>query len=251
MSVVLLISRWRQKAQVIAGMLLLASVINLVLLLVIASLINCQERERIPMPQLRPIDFIRTLKKIEPAKPLLPPEPAKTITQSLPPLVKLRPISKPAVINKAKPKPAMESKITEVAAPKLDIPLQGTGSIMASVNGLDSRVTAPPAKWNVEKKPVESEADIPVTRKLLAVSRVMPVYPWRAKSLRTEGWVKVEVIVATDGTVSKVTVIDGQPKDVFAEAAVTALKQWRFQPAYVEGRVVSQRAIQVLEFQLK
>jgi protein TonB len=148
-------------------------------------------------------------------------------------------------------KPAIEDKSSQVAAPKLDIPLQGTGSAMASVNGLDSRITAPPAKWDVEKKPVESETNVPVTRKLVAVSRVMPVYPWRAKSLGTEGWVKVEVIDGTDGTVSKVTVIDDQPKDIFAEAAVTALKQWRFEPAYVEGRLVAQRAIQVLEFQLK
>ena len=86
---------------------------------------------------------------------------------------------------------------------------------------------------------------------MVALSRVMPVYPWRAKSLGIEGWVKIEVIVATDGSVKKVRVIDDQPDNMFGDAAIKAIKQWRFQPAFIDGQAVEQRAIQLMEFKLK
>ena len=137
-----------------------------------------------------------------------------------------------------------------MAAPNLDIPLDGTGASFGSVAGKDTRLTAPPTKWDVEQKPAPPKPG-PINSRLVAVSRVMPVYPWKAKSLGIEGWVKVEVIVATDGTVKQVKVVADKPNGMFGEAATKAIKQWRFKPAFVAGEAVEQRAIQLMEFRLR
>ena len=249
--------KWAQKAQVLAGTLAIAVVVNLILLLLIASLLNCQDEPRKQIAQLRPVDFVRvTPKKPEPKpepEPATPPE--NNIVESNEPPVKKeihKPADKPVEAKKAKPEKKSAKKSAQVAAPKLDVPLDGTGSSFAGVVGLDSRLTAPPTQWDVTQKPEPPKPAPkgPVNRRLVAVSRVMPTYPWKAKKMNIEGWVKLEVIVATDGSVRQATVIDEQPKDTFADAAIKSIKQWRFQPAFVAGQAVEQRAVQMLEFQL-
>lgn len=248
------IARVKQHAQVMLGALLIAGAVNVVLLLLIASLINCSQRPALPVPQLKPVDFVRIAKKAEPPKPAAPPEQAKVVEETPPPpppKEKPKPKLKPRKAPEPKAAKPAPPKIDKVAAPKLDIPLNGSGAAIDSVPGLDSRLTAPPDKWDVKQKPAEGPKDIPLSSRLVAVSRVMPVYPWKAKSLRTEGWVKLEVVVDTGGNVARVTVLEDQPKGVFADAAIKAIGQWRFQPAYRDGQPVEQRAIQMLEFRLR
>ncbi|MGR8931204.1 MAG: TonB family protein, partial [Gammaproteobacteria bacterium] len=242
-------SKWSQKTRLFAGTLALAGVINIVLLLLIASLVNCNDVEQIATPQLRPIDFIKMPTKPKPEPKPEPPPPEEKIVEKAPepePKVDTKPPPQKPIKQVAKKTPPKPQK---VAAPKLDIPLDGGGSSFESVAGKDSRVTAPPTKWDVEQKP-KPQGPV-LTRRLSAVSRVMPVYPWRAKAMGIEGWVKIELIVDTEGGVKQVTVIEDQPENMFAEAAVRAIKQWRFKPAYVDGQAVEQRAVQVMEFQLK
>jgi len=244
-------SHWAQKAYGFIGILAVAAVINLVLLMLIASLINCDDKPRERLPTIRAIEFIRVAQKQPEPKPLPPPPEEKVIEQPVEP-----PPEKPKEIVQPPPKKQVKKQVktpvkktNKVAAPKLDIPLDGTGGSIAAVAGKDSRLTAPPTKWDVEQKP-EPKPEL-VNRRLVAVSRVMPVYPWRAKSLGIEGWVKVEIIVATDGAVKRVKVIDDKPKDIFGEAAITAIKQWHFKPAFEAGQPVEQRAVQLMEFKLR
>lgn len=247
MEAILTTPKWTQKAQVLAGTLAIAAVINLVLLLLIASLVNCKD-EREPLPQLRPVDFIRLPPKPKPPEPKPePPPPEEKIVE------KPVELPKPKEEIKPPPKPKIKKPVKKhrkVAAPKLDIPLDGTGSAFESVAGKDSRLTAPPTKWDVKQEP-EPPKKGPVTRRLVAVSRVMPVYPWRAKAMGVEGWVKVEIIVDTEGSASRVTVVDDKPKGIFGEAAIKAIKQWRFKPAFIDGQAVEQRAVQLMEFRLR
>lgn len=57
--------------------------------------------------------------------------------------------------------------------------------------------------------------------------RVMPEYPRIAKELDLAGSVQLQVLVRPDGSIKEVRVIGGHP--VLAEAAVAAIKQWRYQ----------------------
>lgn len=64
-------------------------------------------------------------------------------------------------------------------------------------------------------------------------SKVVPEYPAIARQLHLDGKVKVQVTISADGRVTDTKVIGGHP--VLAQAAVAALKKWRFEPAPKES----------------
>lgn len=66
-----------------------------------------------------------------------------------------------------------------------------------------------------------------------AKSKVQPVYPDLARRMNITGTVKVEVVVAPNGTVKDAKVVGGHP--VLATAALDAVKKWRFEPAAMES----------------
>jgi TonB family protein len=66
-----------------------------------------------------------------------------------------------------------------------------------------------------------------------AKSRVQPVYPELARKMNLSGTVKVEVVVAPNGTVKDAKVVGGHP--VLANAALDAVRKWRFEPAAMES----------------
>lgn len=66
-----------------------------------------------------------------------------------------------------------------------------------------------------------------------AKTKVAPNYPELARKMNITGTVKVEVVVAPNGTVKEARVVGGHP--VLANAALDAVKKWRFEPASVES----------------
>jgi TonB family protein len=66
--------------------------------------------------------------------------------------------------------------------------------------------------------------------------RVAPQYPEAAKSQGIHGPVVLQAQVLPDGTVGDVTVLSGNP--LLAQAASTAVKQWKYAPYVVKGRPV-------------
>ena len=60
------------------------------------------------------------------------------------------------------------------------------------------------------------------------VSQPRPVYPPEAKAKGIEGSVYLDITVNTQGEVTEVKVVSGQ--ELLAEAAVQAVRQWRYQP---------------------
>jgi TonB family protein len=61
------------------------------------------------------------------------------------------------------------------------------------------------------------------------VTRVTPQYPPLCRTLRISGSVKVDALVAENGTVKSVAVKGGHP--VLVEAAKSAVTQWKWVPA--------------------
>jgi TonB family protein len=66
-----------------------------------------------------------------------------------------------------------------------------------------------------------------------AKSKVQPTYPELAKKMNLTGTVKIEVVVAPNGTVKDARVVGGHP--VLAGVALDAAKKWRFEPSSVES----------------
>ena len=63
--------------------------------------------------------------------------------------------------------------------------------------------------------------------------KVQPVYPELARKMNITGTVKVQVVVAANGTVKDAKVVGGHP--VLANAALDAVRKWRFEPTAAES----------------
>ncbi|MFZ0279027.1 MAG: energy transducer TonB [Candidatus Sulfotelmatobacter sp.] len=63
--------------------------------------------------------------------------------------------------------------------------------------------------------------------------KVAPVYPDLARKMNITGTVKIQVVVAPNGTVKDAKVVGGHP--VLAGAALDAVRKWHFEPAAVES----------------
>lgn len=73
-------------------------------------------------------------------------------------------------------------------------------------------------------------------------SRVTPDYPALAKQMNVSGKVKIEVLISADGHVKSTKVLGGSP--LLVQSALTALKDWKFEPAPKE-------TTEVVEFEFK
>jgi protein TonB len=65
------------------------------------------------------------------------------------------------------------------------------------------------------------------------VGQTQPTYPPLARTLRLEGVVRIEAVVSPDGSVKAVAIKGGHP--VLADAAASAVRQWRWERAAQES----------------
>jgi len=63
-------------------------------------------------------------------------------------------------------------------------------------------------------------------------SKVAPMYPELARRMNITGVVKVQITVAANGSVKNAKLVGGHP--VLANAALDAVKKWRFETASQE-----------------
>jgi len=85
----------------------------------------------------------------------------------------------------------------------------------------------------------------------IAMLRIPPIYPRRAKMLKKEGYVKLKLFISPSGLVKRAEVLDAKPKNLFEKSALQSVYGWKFKPKYVDGKAVDQIATQVLEFKLR
>jgi len=68
------------------------------------------------------------------------------------------------------------------------------------------------------------------------VAQPRPAYPPLARQARIQGTVKLEAVISKDGTIENLTVVSGHP--LLIQAALDAVKQWRYQPTMLNGVAV-------------
>lgn len=78
---------------------------------------------------------------------------------------------------------------------------------------------------------------------------VAPEYPAAARAAKQEGRVMVEMVVDAEGGVTDVRVARSE-NPVFDEAALAAVRQWRFKPGLDEGKPVAFGLVGPVEFRL-
>ncbi len=60
-------------------------------------------------------------------------------------------------------------------------------------------------------------------------TRVAPTYPELARKMNVSGIVKVQIVIAANGTVKSAKALGGHP--LLIEPAVDAVKRWKYEPA--------------------
>ena len=87
-----------------------------------------------------------------------------------------------------------------------------------------------------------------VEDKPILVKQVPPIYPEIARKAGLEGKVFLKFLVAKDGRVSNVTVLKGQ--EIFRQAAIDAILQFKFKPAQQNDKPVNVWMTQPMTFRL-
>lgn len=81
------------------------------------------------------------------------------------------------------------------------------------------------------------------------LKEIQPKYPERAKKMGVSGYVKVYLVIDVYGEVSQVQILTSEPSGYgFEEAALKAVREWKFEPAKLGSFPVSQKATKEFRF---
>jgi periplasmic protein TonB len=124
----------------------------------------------------------------------------------------------------------------ESAVPALPVStgvVGGTGPVGTSV-GIGLNIpSAPPLPAAVPPRPQEPLRPGGVIKYPAKVHHVPPVYPRLAQDARVEGLVILEAVIGVDGRVQDVKVLRSKP--LLDQAAIDAVRHWRFTPTLLNG----------------
>jgi protein TonB len=101
-------------------------------------------------------------------------------------------------------------------------------------------------------KPTAPAAPLPVggdVKQARLISSTPPLYPALAKAQHVEGAVHLDALVDEHGRVLSVKVINGPT--LLHQAATDAIRQWKYQPATLDGKPVPMHLTVTLQFKLQ
>jgi protein TonB len=102
------------------------------------------------------------------------------------------------------------------------------------------------------KEPAAPVAPLPVggdVKQARLISKVDPVYPMLAKNQHVSGNVTVDALIDATGRVSTMKIVSGPT--LLHQAAMDALKQWKYQAATLDGKAVPMHLTVTLQFRLQ
>jgi len=101
--------------------------------------------------------------------------------------------------------------------------------------GRRSRINGPPTENTPADRPAVEPASGSSLQSLL-LDKVLPTYPTQAQQAQVQGEVVLQALIAKDGTIADLRPVSGP--QVLSEAAMKAVRQWRFKPYLVDGKPV-------------
>ena len=185
-----------------------------------------------------PKTMMATMLTAPPPPPPPPPPPAVTQVVHVKPQAHLMDAGKlmqPKVI------PHDVKIIKEDAEPDVATGMTGgvpggvAGGSMGGVLGgvIGGMGTAPPPPRPHQSGPLRVGGNVQATR---IINRVQPVYPALARQTRISGTVRLHAIIGKEGTIQQLEVMNGHP--LLQQAALDAVRQWRYQPTLLNGEPV-------------
>ena len=109
------------------------------------------------------------------------------------------------------------------------------GVDQASIDGVNSEIMA-------AQETAKRAGEVVTAGSLELVRYVPPEFPLPARQKAMSGWVDVQFLVRTDGSVSDIAVVGAQPAGVFEQPATDAVRKWRYRPVLRDGQPINQRA---------
>ena len=170
-----------------------------------------------------------------------PPEPVKPVEKTPPPVVEKAAISLPKM-EKPKPRPVHDEKPKQQPKPQPQPQPQPQHEAQP--------VTAPKAPA-VSKAPAASKVVTPPQFSAAYLNNPAPDYPRLSKKLREQGTVRLRVEVSANGLAASVAVSQSSGYPRLDEAAVAAVKRWKFIAAKQGDQPVAAQVIVPLVFALE
>lgn len=196
--------------------------------------------EAMPLPM---IDIALAAPASVPANPITPPEPPKPIIKPAEKQTKPKPVVKPKAKSEIKKKIVKpESKPTAMpppAAPALNQPAPVATVPSPSVSTESKTPSTPIAK------------DIPANANAAYLNNPKPNYPRTARQRHWEGRVVLQVFVTADGRCGELSVQRSSGHEALDEAAMDAVRQWRFVPGKHGDTAVASWVNVPIEFALE
>jgi TonB family protein len=106
----------------------------------------------------------------------------------------------------------------------------------------------PPAENETAARTKAAPRDLEEASTTRLIHRVEPEYPQEARTKHIQGVVTLDVQVGEEGAVHNIAVVEGDP--LLAEAAMAAVRQWRYQPNTVDGQPVEMQTRIKIRFTL-
>jgi protein TonB len=120
-----------------------------------------------------------------------------------------------------------------------DQPDSGTEALSAGLLGGNKQPSAPAA-------PLPVGGDV---KQAKLISSVAPQYPALAKNQHVSGNVLVDALIDANGRVTTMKVVSGPT--LLHQAAMDSLKQWKYQPASLDGKPVPMHLTVTIQFRLQ
>ncbi len=195
------------------------------------------------------------------------PQPAASAAEAAAHPASQLPEAKPSKTNDQKPAAANPQPATPAPQPPPPEPLNDTalrtphaipkagapvvtaeaappgGSVLGSVPG--GAPSGPNNLINIVRNPSIERPNITAPQKVkvssgvaqaMLIHQVAPEYPTAARESGIQGTVVLQAVIGKDGKVQQVRVLRGHP--MLTQAAVNAVKQWRYKPFSVDGEPV-------------
>jgi protein TonB len=106
----------------------------------------------------------------------------------------------------------------------------GGGDILGGLGGGSSAGAPPPPPPKATQTRIKLGGQVQAAK---IVAQPQPLYPALARQARIQGNVVLHAIIDKDGRVGQLEVVSGHP--LLVQAALDAVKQWRYQPTQLNG----------------
>jgi protein TonB len=162
-----------------------------------------------------------------PPPPPPPPQPVKTIVKPVARLIQSGKLVQPRAI----PKEVAVFKEAELP-PDVITNTGNTGGVFGGIpgQGLIGGASLPPPPKAAAPARIKQGGNVTAASIL---TQTRPVYPALARQARIQGNVVLHAIIDKDGKVAQLEVVSGHP--LLVQAALDAVKQWRYKPTLLNG----------------